>query len=133
MLTQDIAALPVQTIVAKDATLFLWAIYPMLPEALTVLRAWGFIYRTVAFTWAKLNPSGVGWHLGLGYWSRANPEICLCGGADPFPISSSHPDATTLANRMRFASGSSASVATYRESSFLRARGHPAGQFGETK
>jgi site-specific DNA-methyltransferase (adenine-specific) len=57
--------------------LFLWATYPMLPEAFKVIAAWGFTYKTTAFTWVKTNPSGRGFALGLGYWTRANPEICL--------------------------------------------------------
>lgn len=34
-------------------------------------------YKTAAFTWAKRNPLGRGWVMGLGYWTRGNPEICL--------------------------------------------------------
>jgi site-specific DNA-methyltransferase (adenine-specific) len=73
----QIAALPVHKIAADDCALFLWATYPMLPEALRVVAAWGFTYRTVAFTWVKQRPSGLGFHFGLGYWTRGNPEICL--------------------------------------------------------
>ncbi len=73
----DICALPVATIAAKDCILFCWATYPKLPDALEVIKAWGFEYKTVAFTWVKLNPLGVGFHFGLGYWTRQNPEICL--------------------------------------------------------
>jgi len=61
----------------KDSILFLWATYPNLLEALEVIKAWGFTFKTVAFTWVKQNPSGNGYHFGLGYWTRANPEICL--------------------------------------------------------
>jgi site-specific DNA-methyltransferase (adenine-specific) len=49
----------------------------MLEDALSVIEAWGFTYKTVAFTWVKTNRSGKGFHFGLGYWTRANPEICL--------------------------------------------------------
>ena len=75
--TEDICALPVKDIAAKNSVLFLWATYPKLEAALKVIPAWGFQYKTVAHTWVKLNPSGVGWHFGLGYWTRGNPEICL--------------------------------------------------------
>jgi len=77
MPTSAICALPVAELAAQDALLFLWATYPMLPDALRVIGSWGFAYKGVAFTWCKLNPSGVGWHFGLGYWTRGNPEICL--------------------------------------------------------
>ncbi|MGE4527446.1 MAG: MT-A70 family methyltransferase [Rhodospirillaceae bacterium] len=73
----EIAALPVPMIAAEDCVLFLWAVDPMLPQALDLIRAWGFTYKTVAFTWVKLNPSGVGVHMGPGHWTRANPEPCL--------------------------------------------------------
>lgn len=74
----DIKALPVQQIAAENAVLFLWATYPMLQHALETMAAWGFTYKTVAFTWAK-QTKHKRWHVGLGYWTRANPEICLLG------------------------------------------------------
>lgn len=73
----DIAALPVVDMAADDCTLFLWAVRPLLPEALDVGRAWGFTYKTTAFTWAKTTRVSGAWHMGLGYWTRANPEDCL--------------------------------------------------------
>lgn len=75
--TDAIGALPVKEIAARDCVLFLWATYPKLQDALRVVEAWGFTYKTVAHTWVKQNPSGRGWHFGLGYWTRGNPEICL--------------------------------------------------------
>lgn len=77
MSTEAICALGVAGIAASNSLLFLWATYPRLPDALQVISAWGFIYKSVAFTWVKLNPSGVGFHLGAGYWTRQNPELCL--------------------------------------------------------
>jgi N6-adenosine-specific RNA methylase IME4 len=77
MRTEAIRALPVSMISAPDCALFLWATYPMLPDAFAVIDAWGFTFKTVAFTWVKTNRSGRGFHFGLGYWTRANPEICL--------------------------------------------------------
>ena len=77
MSLKDICELPVGDIAAKDCVLFLWATYPCLPEAFEVIKAWGFKYKTVGFTWAKLNKSGLGYKVGLGHWTRANCEICL--------------------------------------------------------
>jgi len=77
MPTSAIAALPVQELAAADCVLFLWVPYPFLPDGLAVLSAWGFRFKTVAFSWVKLNPSGNGFALGLGHWTRANPEICI--------------------------------------------------------
>jgi N6-adenosine-specific RNA methylase IME4 len=41
-----IKAVDVASIAARDAVLFLWATAPMLPQALDVMAAWGFEYRT---------------------------------------------------------------------------------------
>lgn len=77
MALADIKALPVSTVAARDSVLFLWCIDCMLPEALRVGDAWGFTFKTVAFTWAKSKAKSEGWHIGLGYWTRGNPEMCL--------------------------------------------------------
>ena len=85
----DIMALPVKEWVAKDAILFLWAVDPMIPQALQVGEAWGFTFKTVAFYWAKLrretskrggqytDPACANFPMGTGYWTRPNPEQCL--------------------------------------------------------
>ncbi len=44
--TEEIERLPVPTIAAKDCVLFLWATSPMLPDALRVMAAWGFQYKS---------------------------------------------------------------------------------------
>ena len=89
MTLQDIKDLPVKDVAAKDCVLFLWAVDPMIPEALEVGAAWGFKYKTVAFYWAKMRKEGSTrsdlhddlWHkmfpMGTGYWTRPNPEQCL--------------------------------------------------------
>lgn len=77
----EIKALPVASLAAKDCCLFLWSVCSMLPEALAVGAAWNFQFKTVAFDWAKLTKHGK-WHMGMGYWSRQNTELCLlftCG------------------------------------------------------
>jgi len=73
----DIKTLPVADWAAPDCALFLWATDAALPQALDVLAAWGFVYKTVAFTWAKTTKDGAGFPIGCGYWTRANPEQCL--------------------------------------------------------
>jgi N6-adenosine-specific RNA methylase IME4 len=73
----DLKALPVADWAAPDCALFLWATDPSLPQALGVIEAWGFAYKTVAFTWAKTTKDGAGFPIGCGYWTRANPEQCL--------------------------------------------------------
>lgn len=77
MSLDEICALPVKEIAASDSALFLWATFPNLPEAFQVIKAWGFRYKTVAFVWVKRNRKSLGWFWGLGFWTRANAEICL--------------------------------------------------------
>jgi N6-adenosine-specific RNA methylase IME4 len=76
MSIDNICNLPVSSICDNDCILFIWVIDPMLPEALEVIKSWGFKYKTVAFTWVKENKLK-GYFTGLGYWTRANPEMCL--------------------------------------------------------
>ena len=77
MSIQELSALPVQDIAAKDCTLFLWATYPTIKDALALIEAWGFQYKTMGFQWVKLNKSGKGHFFGLGHWTRGNTEPCL--------------------------------------------------------
>jgi N6-adenosine-specific RNA methylase IME4 len=77
MTVAEIAALPVPSIVEKDAALFLWVTMPQLLHAFTVINAWGFEYKTVAFVWVKTNTHSPGYRLGLGHWTRSNAELCL--------------------------------------------------------
>jgi len=77
MKTPDICKLPIQNIAADDCVLFMWATMPMLPDALQVIKAWGFSYSTVAFNWIKQNRKHANLFFGLGNWTRANSEICL--------------------------------------------------------
>ena len=77
MSIDDIYNLPINSICNNDCILFLWVIDPMLPEAIKVIKSWGFKYKTVAFTWVKENKKSNGYFTGMGYWTRANPEQCL--------------------------------------------------------
>ena len=84
MTLADIKALPVADWAADDCVLLLWTTDPLLEKAFDVIRAWGFIYKTVGFYWAKLNKGNGSeptqekrFFTGLGFWTRANPEPCL--------------------------------------------------------
>jgi site-specific DNA-methyltransferase (adenine-specific) len=78
MTERDIYALPVGDIAAKDALLFLWVTMPKLREGLECIAAWGFTYKTCAFTWVKNTGTG-SWFIGMGRWTRSNAELCLLG------------------------------------------------------
>jgi N6-adenosine-specific RNA methylase IME4 len=58
MSTADIAALPVSSITAPSATLFLWATGPRVPAAIKLMEAWGFQYLGVAYVWVKTAKDG---------------------------------------------------------------------------
>ena len=55
----EICALDVRKLALDDCTLFLWTTNSFLPEALGVVRHWGFHYKML-FTWCKRN--GMGGH-----------------------------------------------------------------------
>lgn len=77
MKLEEICALPVKDLAADNCVLFLWATYPMLKEAMQVIEAWGFKYKSIGFQWVKQNRSGNGYFFGLGRWTRGNTEPCL--------------------------------------------------------
>ena len=79
MNTEDICNLPIKEITDNNCILFLWVTFPKLKDGIKVLESWGFDYKTVGFSWVKLNPKGIGYYSGLGYYTRSNVEICLIG------------------------------------------------------
>ena len=76
-----------------DAVLFLWATSPKLEEALEVLKAWGFQYRT-CMVWVKDK-------IGMGYYARQRHELLLIGkrGNLPVPDPEDRPDSVVMAPR----------------------------------
>jgi N6-adenosine-specific RNA methylase IME4 len=93
MTVEEIKALAVPA--ADDAILFLWAVNNLLPEALEVMDAWGFQYRT-NLAWVK------DW-IGLGFWARNRHELLLVGrrGDFPLPHPEDRPDSVLEAPRTR--------------------------------
>ncbi len=66
---EDICAVSMPA--APDCVLYLWATAPKLTEAIQVMEAWGFTYRTNA-VWDKQI-------IGMGYWWRGQHELLLVG------------------------------------------------------
>jgi N6-adenosine-specific RNA methylase IME4 len=66
MTMDEIRALPVGEIAAKDCQLWLWTTNTHLFEVPSVLKTWGFTYKVTA-TWVKNR-------MGLGYWLRGRTE-----------------------------------------------------------
>lgn len=84
MSIDEIAALPIAELAAVDCVLFMWATWPVLPDALRLIEAWGFAYKTCGFDWMKADDrqrdmfsDSVPVQVGMGYWTRANSEPCL--------------------------------------------------------
>ena len=79
MTMKELKTLPIQDIVDPQCYLFLWATMPKLPEALELMKAWGFEYKTCAFVWVKLNPKNKEIYSGLGHFVNGNCELVLLG------------------------------------------------------
>ena len=77
MSLNEIQSLDIESIALRDCALFLWTTFPQLGDALKVIKAWGFTFKTVAFVWIKRNRKSPTLFWGMGYWTRANAEICL--------------------------------------------------------
>jgi N6-adenosine-specific RNA methylase IME4 len=77
MSMKELQALPVSSIAAPTCVLLLWATCPLLPEALDLIKAWGFTYKTVFKVWLKRTSSGKA-SLGPGWWTRPSVELLLC-------------------------------------------------------
>lgn len=75
MTIEEIKALPVENMSASDSVLLLWTTDPFLRVAFGVIDSWGFEYKTFGFYWVKQNNGK--FPIGMGYWTRANPELCL--------------------------------------------------------
>ena len=76
MKTTEICTLSVKEIVADDAVLFMWTTDAHLPDALQVINAWGFKYKTIAFIWNKKTNKG-NQVCFMGKWTLKGSEICL--------------------------------------------------------
>lgn len=84
MSVDEICALPVAEVAAKDAVLFMWATWPTLKDGLRVIEAWGFEYKTCGFDWLKADVSTIDLFpdprsadMKMGHWTRSNSEPCL--------------------------------------------------------
>lgn len=88
MTDEELAALPVKELAAKNCFLFYWDTTARIAAGMhiPIIRAWGFKPTAVAFTWFKLRKKepGVPWfmpresmHFGAGLTTRKNTELCV--------------------------------------------------------
>lgn len=85
----EIKALPVEALAGDHCLLWLWAVAPMLPQALELITAWGFTCKTGGH-WAKVGTSGKQ-HFGTGYILR--------NAGEPYLIATRGTPRTTRATR----------------------------------
>jgi N6-adenosine-specific RNA methylase IME4 len=90
---EDICNLEVGKIANDDCVLFLWATNPKLKEALMVIEAWGFEYKT-NMVWVKDK-------IGMGYYARSQHELLLIAtkGSVPVPAASFRPASVFYSDR----------------------------------
>jgi len=93
MSLKDICDLPVSDLATDDAVLFLWTTSPKLEEAMQVISAWGFTYRT-SMVWIKDK-------IGMGYYARSRHELLLIAtrGSIPVPETRARFDSVLIAPR----------------------------------
>jgi N6-adenosine-specific RNA methylase IME4 len=78
MSADDICALPVAEVAADTAHLYLWTPNALLPDALRVMAAWGFSYKT-NLVWRKIRKDGGSDGRGVGFYFRNVTEMILFG------------------------------------------------------
>ena len=93
MTLDEICALPVPHLATDAAVLFLWTTLPHLEEALQVVTAWGFAYKSNV-VWVKDQ-------IGLGYLVRNQHELLLIAthGDIPTPLPAQRPASVIHAPR----------------------------------
>ncbi len=77
----DMMAMPVKQLAARDSLLAMWCTGPMIADGAhrALADAWGFDLRALSFVWIKLNPSGIGLFFGQGYHCLgAQVKVYIC-------------------------------------------------------
>lgn len=85
MSVEQIQALPVAELAAKDCALVLWGTWPKLADAMATVSAWGFRYVSCLFVWRKTNADGTP-YMGLGFYTRSGTEFALLGVRGSVPV-----------------------------------------------
>lgn len=78
MSLESIKAMPIQDLSEENSHLYLWAPNNIIPEALQVIKAWGFTYRNM-LVWGKPK-------LGLGVYIRTSHESCIFATRGKAPV-----------------------------------------------
>ncbi len=79
MTMEEIRKLPINNLANENCALFLWVTFPMLDEQIKLFKEWKFDYKTLGFSWIKLNSKNLQPFFGVGYYTKSNCEVCLLG------------------------------------------------------
>lgn len=77
MAEREIETIPVNRIAEKNSVLLMWTTAPCFPQALKLIEAWGFKYKTIIFTWIKQCKKSEKLFTGMGFYTRSNAEFCI--------------------------------------------------------
>jgi N6-adenosine-specific RNA methylase IME4 len=102
MTLDDICDLPVAECLAPVAHCYLWVPNALLPDGLTVLKAWGFEYKS-NIVWHKIRKDGGSDGRGVGFYFRNVTELILFGvrGKNARTLSAGRRQVNLLATRKR--------------------------------
>src|SRR5258708_31329444 len=98
----EIAALPVEKVVAATAHLYLWCPNALLPDGIAVIKAWGFTYKS-NIVWHKVRKDGGSDGRGVGFYFRNVTELILFGvrGKNARTLAPGRSQVNLLATRKR--------------------------------
>lgn len=74
--TKDLAMMDVGSLSDDDCALFMWVTDSHLPDALQLIEAWGFKYKTIAFNWVKTTSKG-NYCKNVAPWTMKSSEVCI--------------------------------------------------------
>ena len=75
---EELCRMPVTDLAARDCVLIMWATWPMIQQAIDLMSAWEFTYKSGG-AWAKQSKSGSKWAFGTGYIFRSASEPFIVG------------------------------------------------------
>lgn len=77
---EQLKRMPVKDISENNCMLFMWTTSPFIREALELIEAWGFKYKTISFVWIKMkNDMSEPRKDGIGNYTPNNAEYVLLG------------------------------------------------------
>lgn len=97
---EEIRDLPIKDISDRNALMFMWITYPMIMYIEPLMNAWGFKYKTIAYTWIKTNKGDNQPFLGVGHYSRSNAEIVALGRRGNPKIVNSNTSSVVISPRL---------------------------------